>query len=114
MNTLRPNPQGVFPIAPHGTPFDLALGNGTQHRVLLAMDSGGYLFVAVMGRGAYRFCTNAHPSYVMEKLGMKPYEGDAANLADFINDQYFWPGSTPRFGCYSPECCTIPESVVTQ
>lgn len=96
--TIRPNNAGIFPMAPRNEVFDLALGNGTQFQVLVNVGPRG-LFLAVENRGAYTFVTRATPGYVAEKLDLKRYMGDAANLADFINDQN-GPGETDRQGDY--------------
>ena len=98
-STIRPNFGGYFPMAPVGKVFDLALGNGSQFRCLLAPCSSG-LFLAVERFGAYTFAVTAHPGYVATKLGFGKYLGDAANFADFINDQLSGCTSGVRVGTY--------------
>lgn len=99
MDTIRPNLAGIFPAAPRDEIFELALGNGSQFTALVNVGPRG-LFVAIEGRGAYTFAIRADAGYVGQKLGLSKYPGDAANLADFINDQN-GPGETSRQGDYA-------------
>ena len=82
----RPNRQGKFNIV--STPFygDVSLGNFTQYKVGIFRCANRRLFVGVEGNGAYTFEGWCHYGYVAEKLGLK-FEGDARNMADFINCQ---------------------------
>jgi hypothetical protein len=100
MNPIRPNQAGVFPTVGAGV-FSVALGNMSQFRIGIIPNGEG-LFVAVEGIGAYEFFGYAHRSYIEEKLDI--LDGDAANLADFINDQ-LEPGSQ-RQGYYMKHLCT--------
>lgn len=103
MTPIRPNQQGVFPRVTNGV-HEIALGNGTQHRILVHA-AHGILAIGIMGKGCYEFGHTAHPAYVMEKLGLHPYEGDANHVADFINDQIYQPGFIGRHGAYAESLC---------
>lgn len=107
MRTLiRPNPQGVFPRIKPGVVHDVALGNSSMFPIVVITDDGfGSMFVAVERHGAYCFSTQAHAGYVSEKLKIK-HEGDAENIANFINDQMFEPGEVERQGRYAPKLCS--------
>lgn len=109
MTTIRPNKQGIWPRLMPGI-YSLALGNGTQFEaaVLFNQDTlaeGHELALGLFGRGCYAFAIRADAGYVACKLGLTHYIGDAANVADFINDQLFEPGSVKRQGRYSPNFC---------
>lgn len=88
-HVLRPNQKGrwqrVVDQGNRGGLFNVALGNMTQYRVGLMVTKNG-VFVAVEGKGAYEFCFYADWRYVSGKLNIE-FEGDAQNLADFINCQ---------------------------
>lgn len=48
-----------------------------------------------------------YPGYVAEKLGI--LEGDAANIIDFLNDQYGGRSEGyERIGRYYADCCSKP------
>jgi hypothetical protein len=98
--TIRPDSNHKFPLLNDGV-HDLALGNGTQFRVGIVNGRTG-LFLGIVGHGAYEFCVPACPGYVEDKLSL--LEGDAMNLADFINDQTFSDTET-RYGEYSESLC---------
>lgn len=86
MQTIRPKKDGKFDvIAGMYDYFNLALGNSTMFRVGVLLTEEGGIFIGVEGKGAYTFGHFAHWTYVAEKL--KLAEGDARNLADFINAQ---------------------------
>jgi len=97
MNPTRPNKNGIFPILPDGV-HTVALGNGTQHQIIKYQDVYG-----VLGKGCYEFSHFAHAGYVQQKLGFGSYEGDAANFADFINDQL--GVGAERQGWYYEDLC---------
>lgn len=84
--TIRPNHQGLFPRLGLGV-HDVALGNGTQFRIGIVPSFAGSIMVGVIGRGCYEFTHHVHASYVAEKLNLM--DGDAANMADFINDNLY-------------------------
>lgn len=88
--SIRPNSQGQFPQV--NTPFygDVSLGNSTQYKIGIFRCVNGRLFVGVEGRGCYTFGNWCHYSYAAEKLNLK-FEGDARNIADFINCQLGHP-----------------------
>jgi len=110
-NAVRPNKEGIFPDVFWGTQVfrgDVALGNSTQYRICVAK-IGRWFFVGVMERGAYEFDGYVHWSYAKDKLGLK-HDGDARNVADFINDQIFFGGAGgdlpfERQGKYDPSLC---------
>ena len=105
--TIRPTKSGVFPRLETGV-HDVALGNMTQFRIGIiraSVHGQDGLFVGVETRGAYHFSNRADTGYVMDKLKLAPYDGDAAHIADFINDQNFEPGEIERQGTYLGSCC---------
>lgn len=102
MTTIRPNKQGIWPRLMSGI-YSLALGNGTQFEAMLLTENG--VALGLYGRGCYGFCIQADAGYVASKLGLTHYIGDAANIADFINDQLFEPGSVKRQGRYFDKLC---------
>lgn len=92
MNTIeRPNKQFKFKQRPLGHFWvgEVALGNMTQYNIWTYKSSHGEIFVAIQGRGAYRFFGFVYAGYSQAKLGLS-YESDAAAVADFINDQMGW------------------------
>jgi hypothetical protein len=99
---IRPNAQGVFPRVING-PHQLALGNMTQFSILVYR-SNGTLHLGIEGKGCYCFGIAADKAYVAEKLGLT-FTGDAANVADFINDQ-LTKMPAPRQGQYEEGLCT--------
>lgn len=101
MEPIRPNAKGIFPSVLTNVLLPVALGNFTQYRILVAPTSRG-VFVSVDGVGAYEFSGFAHWGYVMEKIKLK-HDGDATNLADFINDQLGF--CYPRQGRYAAQLC---------
>jgi hypothetical protein len=103
MTTIRPNKQGVFPRLSNGV-HDVALGNGTQFRIVLHK-TGYVVTVGIVTRGCYEFACRADAGYVADKLFLAPFDGDAANIADLINDQMYEPGSIERQGHYSESLC---------
>lgn len=109
---VRPNKAGKFPNVIHNasegehTLTQVALGNMTQYRLLVAVTRRG-VFIAIEGIGAYEFQGFAHKGYVADKLNIK-HEGDAANLADFINDQHAYgidQAIHERQGAYMEHLC---------
>ena len=104
LTTIRPNKEGSFPKLKDGI-HDLALGNGTQFRIVISYPRGCHLYVGIVGKGCYNFRLPAHPGYVMDKLKLAPFKGDAANLCDFINDQLDWPAERARQGNYDVISC---------
>jgi len=106
MRIVRPNTRGewTYLFTTEKTFIgSVALGNATQYQVFMIKDEMDRLYVAVMGRGAYEFSGHAHPSYVQQKLGLK-FEGDASNLADFINTQN-GSYSYEKYGQYDSNLC---------
>lgn len=105
--TIRPTKSGVFPRLETGV-HQVALGNSTQFTIGI-IHAGVHgqcgLFVGVEARGCYHFANRADRGYVMDKLKLDPFDGDAANIADFINDQNFEPGEIERQGTYLESCC---------
>jgi hypothetical protein len=99
---VRPNLNGVFPRVING-PSQLALGNGTQYNILVYR-TGGKLHLGVEGKGCYGFGLSVDASYVAEKFRLEQTMGDAANLADFINDQIA-ESARPRQGHYDAQNC---------
>ena len=63
----------------------VALGNMTQWRVM-AVRHAQWLHVGVESKGYYMFDSAVHWGYVKEKLNIQ-FEGDARNIADWINRQ---------------------------
>lgn len=105
MNEIRPNKAGIFPyvLNDNGWIFrNVALGNMTQYKILVAQNYNGVI-IGVEGRGLYEFGGFAHQGYVKEKLGLK-HDSDAANVADFINDQL--QNGSQRQGTYMDHLCT--------
>lgn len=98
MKTIQPDQNGVFPEATPNEAFSLELGNGT--RVTAMVCAGSYFGIETYGRygGFYPIMVPANAGYIMEKFRL--LDGDAANFADFINDQLFEPGERPRQGRY--------------
>ncbi len=100
MKVIRPTSTGVFPVLEDGL-HHVALGNMTQYEIAI-IRSTQHLFIGIIGKKCYRFGPfRAHPSYVQEKLGL--LEGDANNMADFINSQYGFsatPGRIEYHGYY--------------
>ncbi len=84
--SIRPTIDGKFPKL--DLPFygDVSLGNSTQYKVGMFKTVSGRLFVGVEGKPCYTFGNWCHYSYAAEKLGLR-FEGDARNIADFINSQ---------------------------
>ena len=79
---------------------DLSLGNATMFRIGCFWTKGR-LFLAIEGRGAYTFHNWVHRGYVQEKIGLM--EGDAANVADFLNAQLGHPEDLQ--GYYNERSC---------
>jgi hypothetical protein len=100
MKVIRPTSTGVFPVLEDGL-HHVALGNMTQYEIAI-IRSAPHLFIGIVGKKCYTFGPfRAHPSYVQEKLGL--LEGDANNMADFINSQYGFsatPGRIEYHGYY--------------
>jgi len=102
---IRPTPTGRFPILDNGL-HTVSLGNMTRWDiVVLHLHDRGAVVVGVMGKGAWEFSIKAHPSYVQEKMGGKVIEGDADNLADFINCQLGCHDDGDPFGRYMDRLC---------
>ena len=126
MKPIRPSVHGVFPdvfgnlhkaVGSDGTLYEyrggsshktfsgeVALGNGTQYRFRMFWH-GEWLVVAILEKGAYEFDGYVHWAYAMEKLGLK-FEGDAQNVADFINDQFQNKEPRERQGSYDIRFCS--------
>jgi len=103
MTTIRPTKSGVFPRLETGV-HQVCLGNCTMFVTAIIHGDHG-LFIGIEERGAYRFGHRADAGYVMEKLRLAPFKGDAANIADLINDQLYEPGSVERQGKYTEQLC---------
>ncbi len=82
----------------------VALGNGTAFKVFGAWCSdfgrGPVIAVGVEERGFFAFSHFVHYSYLMEK--MKLLNGDASNLADWINTQLDFYSPENAQGVYHP------------
>lgn len=67
---------------------EIALGNGTQFRIGCFFDAQRHFWVAIPGVGAWQFLAGQRTTWqtVQEVLALE-HEGDARNLADFINTQ---------------------------
>jgi len=102
MTTIRPNKLGVFPRLETGV-HQVCLGNSSMFNIGIFAETFP-LFVAIESHGAYGFGVTAHAGYVKDKLKLR-FEGDAANIADFINDQLYEPGSIERQGEYTEQLC---------
>lgn len=86
INIIRPSKvEKRFPRLKDGL-HQVALGNMTSFEVAVLQHGDGVV-IGVIGKGCYTFSGYASSGYVSEK--MKLGEGDAGNLADFINDQNF-------------------------
>jgi hypothetical protein len=87
-----------------GFPFygSVALGNGTQWRFGAFFTPGGKLFVGIEEHGAYVFDGFVHFTYAMEKFHI--LNGDAMNVADWINAQIFEPEQIQQ-GHYKDDLC---------
>jgi len=110
---IRPTPTGRFPYLCDGL-YQVALGNMTQWEIAVLrltgdFESHGNVVISVLGKGAWEFSIKAHPSYVQEKLGGKAIEGDADNLADFINCQLGCHDDADPFGRYMERLCVDAE-----
>lgn len=79
---------------------DLVLGNATQYKAHMFWSSKR-LVVAIEGRGCYTFEHYAHWTYVQDKLDL--LDGDAMNIADFINVQLGLKEAEQ--GEYMESCC---------
>lgn len=102
METIRPNANGEFEFIDKDQGcFNLALGNMTMFQIGFIHDTD-FFFIGVCGKGAYTFTHFAHWAYVAEKL--KLMEGDARNLADFINTQII-VDEFEKQGYYDKSCC---------
>lgn len=101
--TIRPSINGTFPRLKTGV-HKVCLGNSSMFNIGLIFTKDNPLFVAVEGHGAYSFGLVADFDYVQAKLNLR-WEGDAANITDFINDQLFIPGFIKRQGAYAKELC---------
>ena len=101
--TIRPTIDGVFPQLPDGL-HDVALGNGTQYRVMIHRTDTDIAF-GILGLGCYVFSHgDQDPMYVSEKMGIrKMHEGDARNFSDFITSQF--SQTFTRLGNYYPTLC---------
>lgn len=103
---VRPSVRGIFPQLLPGVIRNfygiVALGNGTQKHIGAFRTLDG-VFLGVCGHGAAMFATPlAAASVAGEALGIE-YAGDAANMADLINDQL--GAKCPRLGRYMKELC---------
>lgn len=103
MTTIRPSINGTFPRLKTGV-HEVCLGNSSMFNIGLIVTEDKPPFVAVEGHGAYSFGLVADPGYVQAKLNLR-WEGDAAHIADFINDQLFTPGFIKRQGTYAKRLC---------
>lgn len=110
MNVIRPTIEGRFPKLNDGF-HDVALGNMTQYRIVIARQDP-ILFVGIVGKRCYEFTHQPHYGYVIEKLGL--LNGDAMAIADFIGCQInpeSWTPSPEHADNYRPNLC---HSVVQQ
>jgi hypothetical protein len=99
--TVRPDASGTFPVV-EGL-RSVALGNGSQFEVSVSKcsDSAGRV-IGVLGHGCYVFRSWVHWTYAKQKLNL--LDGDALNMADFINCQLNGnPGDVQ--GRYNPPLC---------
>ncbi len=106
---IRPTSTGRFPYLCDGL-YRVALGNMTQWEIAVLRLVGdferhGNVVISVLGKGAWEFSVKAHPSYVQEKMGGKVIDGDADNLADFINCQLGCHDDGDPFGRYMDRLC---------
>jgi hypothetical protein len=103
METIRPfeNKEFKYLDSTHGF-VNIALGNGTMFQVGFIRNEGSF-FIGIMGKGAYTFSHFAHWDYVANKLNL--LEGDARNLADFINTQVLALEGFNKQGYYNLDCC---------
>ncbi len=96
----RPNADNTFDRRPSTFFYgNVALGNMTMYKIATTMLRNGYLFIAIENKGCYEFEHFAHANYVQDKLRLM--EGDAGNIADFINDQFPNREMTERQGRYN-------------
>jgi hypothetical protein len=103
---VRPSRDGHFPRLLPGVIRNfygrVSLGNGTAWQFGAFKTMSG-IFVGIVGHGAALFTRPIMPIDAAADLNI--YEmGDAANVADLINDQ-FDGERRPRFGRYTPELC---------
>ena len=107
MNPLRPlsQPPHWGRVVSRGENFHgpIALGNGTQWIFTALWLPDDWLMVAIDEHGSYRFQGFVHWSYSMEKLGL--LNGDAMNVADWINAQLDLPYDYPFQGRYDKKLC---------
>lgn len=102
MTPIRPNKFGVFPRLETGV-YQVCLGNSSMFDIgIIVFDRG--VFVGIYGYGAYSFAVRVDAGYAQDKLKLK-FKGDAANIADLINDQLYEPGSIERQGEYTEQLC---------
>jgi len=86
MIRMRPTKDGIWSLKPKPFYGELPLGNGTLFTVgAFELGFDGRLFVGIEGHGAYTFNGFVSWNYAAEKLGL--LEGDARNVADWINAQ---------------------------
>jgi hypothetical protein len=113
MNEFRPlsYPPHWSCVVEKDVPFhgSVALGNGTQWLFTAVWLPSGWLMVAIDEHGSYRFNGFVHWSYAMEKLGL--LNGDAMNVADWINAQLCLPYEYPSQGHYQKDLCFDKDAV---
>lgn len=60
----------------------VALGNGSAF-IIWVFERAGWIYIAIEGKGAYKFSTRVDGMYVSEKLGL--LRGDADVFAEWLN-----------------------------
>lgn len=99
---IRPNMDHIFPVIPSPWHGEVALGNGTQWRMQLLRSSDYGIALHVVRWGLAVFNGQVSAAKV-RKYMPKIIEGDATNLADFLNDQLHGPSlRVARVGYYFP------------
>lgn len=85
---IRPTYDGKWPEVPRNKLLTVSLGNATEWRIGLFDTRPGRCLVAIERKGAFEFPTAhfLHATYIEEKLNL--LNGDAMNIADFLNTQF--------------------------
>lgn len=107
MSEIRPDADGNFPHLCDGTDTfrgRVATGHGSAYMVTMFVTDHMQLFVGVEGLGCWTFHVDGFVSadYVAEKI--RGLGGDAANIADLIQDQGPY-ALCDRQGRYLASCC---------
>lgn len=79
----------------------VALGNASQFEVCLFRTRMG-LVVGIIGKGCYKFNIRPDAGYIEEKLKVR--DGDAMNMADFVQCQL--GGDPAGWGDYHERLCS--------